>query len=354
MKNKPLKIVIDFEKVDDPFCGLGQFCYHLGLHFIQSPLKPFLWISEKAWNLFPQYSLKIKINRYAKKVPLLRPKCDLFHATHQDSPYLPYGNKAKFLLTIHDLNGLTEITDEKKKRAYFERIQKRILRADAITYISNFTKEEVQKRFIIDGRTLQKVIYNGISLGLEDSEAQKKITLPTKQKYIFSIGTVVPKKNFHVLIKMMKHLPDYHLIIAGTLFHDYAKNMQKEIMKENLENRIHLIGTIDEQTKIKLYKEAKAFVFPSLLEGFGLPVIEAMSFGIPTILSPKTSLPEIGKDLAHYFENDEAESMAKLVTLAISTHTTEKSDKLKTHARGFSWEKSSQEYLDLYQKILNA
>lgn len=352
MKNKIIKIVIDFEKVDDPFCGLGQFCFHLGINFIQSPLKPFLWISEKAWNLFPQYPLKIKINKYARKIPLLRPKCDLFHATHQDSPYLPYGTRAKFLLTIHDLNGLTEITDEKKKQAYFERIQKRILRANAISYISEFTKNEVQKLFIIDDQTLQKVIYNGVSLGAEDARAQEKIILPTKENYLFAIGTVVPKKNFHALIEMMEELEEYHLIIAGTLFHDYAKNMQKLISEKGLLNRIHLVGTIDEQTKIKLYKNASAFVFPSLLEGFGLPVIEAMNFGIPTILSNKTSLPEIGKNHASYFENFEASHMAQVVKSAISNHSADKKMELINHAKNFSWEKSSNEYLEFYREVL--
>lgn len=352
MKNKLTKIVIDFEKVDDPFCGLGQFCYHLGTHFIQSSTQPFLWISEKAWNLFPQYLYKIKINKYARKIPLLRPKCDLFHATHQDSPYLPYGTRAKYLLTIHDLNGLSEITDEKKKRAYFERIQKRILRANAISYISEFTKNEVQKLFIIDDHTLQKVIYNGVSLGVEDPIAQEKINLPTKENYLFSIGTVVPKKNFHVLIEMMEQMPEYHLIIAGTLFHDYAKNMQKKILEKGLDHRIHLIGTIDEQTKIKLYKNARAFVFPSLLEGFGLPVIEAMSFGLPTILSNKTSLPEIGKNHARYFDDFEAKKMADVVRNAILNHDSKtKSEQIK-HAQSFSWEKASRDYLEFYQEIL--
>lgn len=353
MKNKPNKIVIDFEKVDDPFCGLGQFCFHLGTYFIKSETRPYFWISEKAWNLFSDYERKIKINKYARKVPLLRPKCDLFHAIHQDSAYLPYGNRAKFVLTIHDLNGLSEISDEKKKQAYFEKIQKRILRADGITYISEFTKNEVQKKFIIDDRTKQQVIYNGVSLEKADALAQEKITLPTQEKYLFTIGTVVPKKNFHVLIAMMKHLPNYHLIIAGTLFHDYAKEMQKEIIKENLEGRIHLIGTIDEQTKIKLYTHATAFLFPSLLEGFGLPVVEALSFGLPTVISNLTSLPEIGKEYAKYFESFEASEMAKIVENTINQHDKEFALKQKEYAKTFSWEKSSEAYLKFYHDLLS-
>lgn len=352
MKPNRAKIVIDFEKIDDPFCGLGQFCFHLGTFFTKSSVQPFLWISEKAWNLFPDYQFKIKINKYARKIPLLRPKCDLFHAIHQDSNYLPYGNRAKFVLTIHDLNGLAEISNESKKNQYKMRIQKRILRADAIVYISEFTKQEVQKEFIIDNRTKQKVIYNGVSLADEDQLVLEKIKLPTNAPYLFTIGTVVPKKNFHVLIDMMLELPEYHLIIAGTLFHDYAKKMQNKIIDLGLESRIHLYGNVDEQTKIKLYKNASAFVFPSLLEGFGLPVIEAMTFGLPTVLSNRTSLPEIGGLHASYFENFSATHMAQTVQSAIANHTIEKSELLKNHAKSFSWEKSSQEYLSLYLELI--
>ncbi len=350
---KKFNIVIDFEKLNDPYCGLGQFCLNLGAELQKSKLAPFFWISEKAWNLFPNYSNKIKINKYAKKIPLLRPRCEVFHSTHQDSPYFPYGNKSKFILTIHDLNGLIEIQDASKKEKYKHDIQKKILRADAITYISKFTQSEVKKNFLIPDQVHEEVIYNGVCVGLEDEKIQESIKLPTKKKFIFSIGTVVPKKNFHTLIEMLPHLPEFELIIAGTLFHEYAKKIQKRVIELGLTDRVHLIGTIDEQTKIKLYKNCSAFVFPSLLEGFGLPVIESLTFGKPTIISKLTSLPEIGSFHCDYFENFEPANMAEKINQAITSSSLEKEKLRMEYAEKFSWEKSAQQYLFLYEKLLN-
>lgn len=347
------KIVIDFEKIEDPFCGLGQVCLNLGKYFITSPLKPYLWIKKGSWNLFENYDFKIKINKYAKKIPLLRPRCEVFHAIHQDSPYFPYGSKAKYILTVHDLNGLYEIKDETKKERYKSQINKRIQRASAITYISEFTKSEVHQHFNIPANCHEAVIYNGVSLVEPIPAIQETLKLPTNAPYLFSIGTVVPKKNFHVLIEMMLKLPDFHLVIAGTLFHQYAKDMEKSIQQNNLQARIHLIGTIDEQLKYKLYSNAKAFVFPSLLEGFGLPVIEAMSFGLPIIVSRKTSLPEIAGSEAYYFDSYKKDEMAKTVLLAIENHNEEKMNYFKNRAAQFTWKKASDEYLKLYEKFLN-
>lgn len=346
------KVVIDFEKIEDPFCGLGQVCLNLGKYFITSPLRPYFWIKKGSWNLFENYDFKIVINKYAKKIPFLRPRCEVFHAIHQDSPYFPYGSKAKYILTVHDLNGLYELKDEKKKERYKSDINKRIQRASAITYISEFTKSEVHQHFKIPVNCQEVVIYNGVSLVDPIPAIQDTLKLPTNAPYLFSIGTVVPKKNFHVLIDMMLELPEYHLVIAGTLFHQYAKEMSATIHQLNLQSRIHLIGTIDEQLKYKLYLNAKAFVFPSLLEGFGLPVIEAMSFGLPIIVSRKTSLPEIAGTEAYYFDNYDKQVMAKIVLSAIENHSEFKMNHFKNRAAQFTWQKASDQYLKLYEKFL--
>ncbi len=347
------KIIIDFEKISDPFSGLGQVCLNLGHYFIQSKQTPFLWLKKESFDFFENYPNKIALTKWAKKIPFMRPRCDLFHAIHQDSPYLPRNTRAKYVLTVHDLNGLYEIKDKKKKLRYYKAIQKRILRSDAITYISAFTKTEVEKNFIIPKNTIQRIIYNGIALKTLDLKKVSELKLPTTRPYLFSIGTVVPKKNFHTLIEMMPHLPDFDLVIAGTLFHDYAKNMQKRIAELGLNDRIHLIGTIDEEMKYKLYQNAHGFLFPSLLEGFGLPVVEAMSFGLPVFISNLTSLPEIGGPHAFYFENFEAFKMAEIVKSGLTSFDEKKKENSVLWAKQFSFLKASAEYLKLYDDLLN-
>ncbi len=328
------KILIDFEKMKDPYSGLGQVCAHLKLHFDKRTDQNLLDI---------RYFIPDKLGKLARTFSFLLPKSDLFHAIHQDSPYIPWSKKTKYLLTIHDLNALSESTKYASGELYIKKLQAKIDRAYMVTFISEFTKEEVMKVFKIDPLKT-KVIYNGISLTKMASVPAYKPERP----FFFSVGTVLPKKNFHVLIDLLKIMPDYELVIAGTTFHAYASDMKARIKELDLEKRIHLVGTINEGEKLWYYQNAKAFLFPSLLEGFGLPVAEAMSLGLPLFLSDKTSLPEIGGDLSYYFKNFEATSMKQIIEGGLLNHTPEKSSQLISRSKKFDWEKAAQEFLSIY------
>lgn len=327
------KILIDFEKIKDPFSGLGQFCAHLKIHFDKSPLNLSYWRPDK-------------FQKLAKKIPFILPKTDVFHAVHQDSPYMPWSSKTKYVLTIHDLNALYESSQFGSGEFYKRTLQKRIDRASVVTFISKFTGEEVARNFKIDLKKTQ-VIYNGISLG---SEAVQPSFVP-EGKFLFSVGTVLPKKNFHVLIDFLKLVPDYKIVLAGTTFHAYAKEMQKRIEDEGLSDRFFLVGTIDEGHKVWYYQNASAFLFPSLLEGFGLPVAEAMSMGLPLFISDKTSLPEIGGADAYYFNSFKAEDMRDIFVSGMKDFTPEKKMRLIERSKMFDWKKAADDYLAIYNKV---
>lgn len=327
------KILIDFEKIKDPFSGLGQFCSHLKIYFDKSPLPLYYFIPNK-------------FEKLAKKFSLLLPSCSIFHATHQDSPYIPWSSKTKYILTIHDLNALYEHTQFGTGKHYKKILQKKINRASAITFISEFTRDEVLKNFTIDINKTQ-VIYNGISLVNKSSVPS---VIP-RSPFIFAVGTVLPKKNFHVLIDLLKLLPEYNIVLAGTTFHAYANEIQKRIKDENLLERFHMVGTINEEEKRWYYEHACAFIFPSLLEGFGLPVAEAMSLGLPLFLSDKTSLPEIGGNDAFYFKNFNPIDMKHIFINGLKSFNQEQKNRLIERSKKFNWEKAAKEYLDLYQSL---
>lgn len=259
---------------------------------------------------------------------------------------MPWSKKSKFILTIHDLNALYEQTQFGTGDFYKNNLQKKIDRADVVTFISEFTKSEVEKNFDLKSKRL-KVIYNGISLGARAS----KPPLVPEGKFLFTVGTVLPKKNFHVLIEMMKRLPDYKLVIAGSTFHSYAKDMIYRISNERLNDRVFLVGTINEEEKLWYYQNACAFVFPSLLEGFGLPVAEAMSQGLPLFLSSKTSLPEIGGPDAFYFENFEATHMRDVFLEGMKSFNEDKKFLLIQRSKMFDWKKAADDYLKLYSTL---
>ncbi|MBC7538679.1 MAG: glycosyltransferase family 4 protein [Bacteriovorax sp.] len=326
-------ILVDFEKIKDPYSGLGQFCAHLKTFFDESALAIRYWTPGK-------------FQKLAKKFPLILPKCDVFHAVHQDSPYMPWSFKTKYILTIHDLNALHEHTQFGTGDYYKKSLQHKIDRASVITFISKFTQSEVERNFKLEGKKLQ-VIYNGISLG---KTAEKPNELPSGP-FLFSVGTVLPKKNFHVLIDFLKLIPGYKIILAGTTFHPYAHEMQKRIESEGLADRFFLVGTIDEPQKLWYYQNASAFIFPSLLEGFGLPVAEAMSLGLPLFISDKTSLPEIGGNDAYYFKNFEANHMRDVFLAGMKEFTPQKSARLIERSKLFNWKLAADSYLKLYKSV---
>ena len=327
------KILIDFEKIKDPYSGLGQFCAHLKNHFDKSSQNLIYWRPGK-------------FQKLAKKFPFILPKCDVFHAVHQDSPFMPWSKKTKYVLTIHDLNALYENSQYGSGEFYKRGIQKKLDRASKIIFISKFTADEVSKNFKVDLSKTQ-VIYNGIALG---DEVRTPAFVP-EGKFLFSVGTVLPKKNFHVLIDFMKELPDYKMVIAGTTFHSYAKEMQKRIIDEGLSERFFLVGTIDEAHKIWYYKNASAFIFPSLMEGFGLPVAEAMSLGLPLFISDKTCLPEIGGDDAFYFRNFDPKVMKEVFVSGMNSFTPETKSRLIERSKKFDWKIAANAYLDIYKNI---
>ena len=215
-----------------------------------------------------------------------------------------------------------------------------------MTFISKFTESEVMKTFKVNPLKT-RVIYNGISLGT----ISEKPALVPDGPFLFSVATVLPKKNFHTLIDFLKLIPDYKIVIAGTTYHSYAKNMLKRIQDEGLSDRFFLIGTIDEPQKVWYYENAAAFVFPSLLEGFGLPVAEAMSKGLPLFLSDKTCLPEIGGDDAYYFRSFEPEVMRDVFVSGMKDFTPEKKQRLIERSKMFDWKKAAEAYLQIYTEV---
>lgn len=348
------EVLLDLGKLKDLNCGLGQVSLNYAKEWALQNKKAF----DVSFFLPKNFKLEFEglneVKKYfqhdlGRQIPLLNPKVDLWHAIHQDSRFMPSRGQ-KYLLTIHDLNFL----EEKSKRKSLKRLntmQKKVNRADALTFISHFAMDMAKKHLNLAAKEC-KVIYNGVE-NPSVYKAVKPDYIQGKQPFLFSIGVLMAKKNFHVLIPMMKHLTDYHLIIAGNDKGKYADELKEMISKEGLGNRIHIPGIISNEHKSWFYQNMTAFVFPSKCEGFGLPVIEAMHLGKPTVLSNYTSLPEIGGEYAAYWNDFEAKSMAEVVLHCIQTCSEERSKAIKNYAKQFTWSANQKAYEELYKKMLD-
>ncbi|MCT4581642.1 MAG: glycosyltransferase family 4 protein [Flavobacteriales bacterium] len=344
------KIFLDLEKLKRPNSGLGQFCMHLSRSLLAQTEHGFIGVYlPKA--LYPEYQQVEKIEwKSIHKLTKVAVKTTIWHSFHQEAVYFPKDKNIKRVLTIHDLNFLDQYQGRKREKM-LQRLQKHVQQSDAVAYISNYTKEVAEKYLKIPKNCITEVIYNGVAIALEQT-AVRPAWIKDDSPFLFTIGIVGEKKNFHVLVEMMQHLPELKLYICGKKTTAYADKISKLIHEFGLGERIFLCGEIDESEKIWLYKNCAAFVFPSKNEGFGLPVVEAMNFGKPLVLAPLTSLPEIGGEVASYFESFDANKMAEIVKMTINNHDLIKRRTLMESAKRFDWNIAAKEYIKIYKKLL--
>ncbi len=352
---KPV-VGFDAERTKYFYSGLGQFCFQLAREFLamnERPWRPLILAPRSiAEQLEPSREHFQMLHIWQKYVPQTLATTQVWHCTHQDSRYIPPSRpNQKMILTIHDLNFLSE-KSATKAHVRLQHLQSLVDRAHIVTTISNFAAQEVQTHLRLRAGQSLQVIYNGAEQAHPHPE---KPAFDISQPYFFALGAIRPKKNFHVLVQMMHHFPQYHLMIAGPTDHHYADQIRAEIERHHLGARVHLVGEVGGPQKAWLYQHCAAFLFPSLLEGFGLPVVEAMHWGRPVICSNLTSLPEVGGERAWYWPDFAPDSMANTLNRALAEYAKDpkmQSQRIQTHARQFTWQLAAEGYAKLYESIL--
>jgi len=294
----------------------------------------------------------IRNNDWQRAFPILLPKVDLWHSTFQNYRILRLGQNTQQIITVHDLNFLYEKSAQKAGR-YLRNLQQRIDKAVVIVAISQFVADDIKKNIDLKKKQL-RVIYNSV-LRLDDQAYQQPhFITDTKKSFFFTIGQVLVKKNFHVLLDVMKQFPDQDLYICGRCEGgDYGRFIANRIASENIKN-VFLTGAINEQEKIWMYRHCKAFLFPSKFEGFGLPVIEAMQFGKPVFSSAMTSLPEVAGGNAFLWNSFDVAHMVDCMRHNLNDFNTdlERIERIKAHAFSFNLARHNREYLQLYREVL--
>ena len=354
MKN----VFLESHNIKNRFNGFGQFNYHLikGLYNAEISNFKMTLHAKNTSSLkqeFGEYFNYKKYNALSRK-PLfrIRKKYDVWHCLNQNIKVEPY-HDIPYVLTVHDVNFIDEVSSDLNHETNKRFIEK-LNRSSAITYISEFAKASTHNYFNVP-KVSEYVIYNGnpISEILELSQNIKPIT---NRPFLFFIGGLTKRKNVHTLVQMLEHLPDYDLVLAGDTSDNYVKTtLADAISKTKTINRVHMIGKINIEEKQFYLQHCKAFVFPSLLEGFGIPPIEAMRFGKPVFLSNLTSLPEIGGEKAFYWDNFDAKYMATIFEKGMHAFEANKTVFEKAYierAKGFNWDKAALEYADVYRSLL--
>lgn len=343
-------ITLDVEKMKRLHSGLGQFCLHLSKEIIAQDDKDTFcfYIDKSQVDNFGEkyiYITNSKMDRYIG----VDAQSDLWHCMHQEPKYFPRNKNSKLIMTIHDLNFLDKYSGMKREKK-LKRLQQIVNKVQGIAFISEHTKKVAFKNLTIP-QVPNKVIYNGVALGSEEEICPEFVK--SERPFLFTIGIIGEKKNFHVLVEAMKHLPEFDLYICGNNSSDYAVKIRRLITEHNLGGQVYLPGEISEGEKKWMYTNCSSFIFPSLSEGFGLPVVEAMNFGKPLVLSNLSSLPEIGGEQAYYLDDFSPVEISQKIRKAINEDSKSKKEALIKRALKFNWKNSAQEYLNLYKQVLN-
>lgn len=349
------KVLIDLSVLKHINCGLGQIAYNYARYFGENASK----LDFEVHLLVPGHYVGAfghdvhyhKTSFIYHIFPSLMPNFDVWHSIHQMNKYRPSSDSARNILTVHDINFIYEKRGEALKK-YSRKLARELERADSVIFISNFTRNDVLNHFKVNKPTC--IIYNGVEFGNPASGRQPAMPFAPDSKFIFSIGQIRQKKNFHVLLDAMKLMPQYNLVIAGEKGTDYSNMIESRITAEGI-NNVFLLGTVHNAEKIWLYNNCQAFVFPSLFEGFGLPVIEAMSYGKPVVSSGKTSLKEICAGHAFMLESFEPAHIAAKINEAIETYAQnpDLATRNMEYARSFTYERHMNHYLHLYRDLLS-
>lgn len=349
------RIVFDCERMKHSSTGLYHYCLHLG-RALQKNLNP-----PPADLTF--YSPLTAINKFRRETEFLLQNSlqkfympstsgfDIWHSTFQLSRYIPARNrKIKVVLTIHDLNFIHEKMPESRKIKLMRRLQRNIDRADVIVCISEFSRHDVLEHCNTGNKPVH-LIYNGTNTlkipGLYNHSYRPE------RPFLFSLGVMCRKKNFHVLLPLLQQNHGMELLIAGRLEEpDYLQFIHQSARNMRVEENVRVLGDISEPEKSWYYQNCYAFALPSIAEGFGLPVTEAMSAGKPVFLSNRTALPEIGSTAAFYFRDFNAINMQKVFADGMEQYETQNMQQLiRDRGASFCWDKAAKEYIDVYRSL---
>lgn len=349
-------ILFDCERMKYPHTGLYHFCKQLGqaLAAADDPLASQLsfYTRESEQGLFGEKAHYLRQHSLHKFVLPNLSKYAVWHATYQGTMYYPFHRDIRVVLTVHDLNFMHEENRPlHKKERELKKLQQKIDRADAIVAISHFVKEDISRHMNLRGKEVS-VIYNGCNVHTSLLPEQPAEVPPGA--FVFSIGTITEKKNFHVLPALLQQ-NNLYLVVAGTVQqHAYFEKIKTEAEKLGVADRVLLTGPVTEAEKYWYLQHCTAFAFPSLMEGFGLPVIEAMSFGKPVFLSDRTSLPEIGGDQAFYFDQFDPAYMQSVFQKGMQAFESGawQAAAIQQRAAYFNWQNAALQYLLLYKSLL--
>ena len=295
--------------------------------------------------------------------------CDILHCTSNTAPLK---SPVPMIVTLHDIIYLESVSIFKKGGTWYQKmgnmyrrfvVPKVVDRSDKIITVSNFEKNRIKSFFgFPDSDDRLVAVYNGVSEHFKPitdtktlSVVKEKYSLP--ENFMFFLGNTDPKKNTKGVLKAFSdYLKAGHEPINLVML-DYDRDALNKLLVEigdkSLINHIHLTGYVVNTDLPAIYSLCRVFLYPSLRESFGIPMLEAMRCGVPVITSNTSSMPEVAGDAALFVDPYKPEQITEAIILMLQDKKIRQEyiQKGLIRAAEFSWKSMAQDVLKLYEEI---
>ena len=288
---------------------------------------------------------------------LKKDNLDIYHGLSGELPFGIQNTGIKSVVTIHDLIFLRypELYKPIDRKFYTLKFKYAAKHADQIVAISEQTKQDIIHFFKINPEKI-KVIYQGCHQAFKETYSdefkaaiRQKFNLP--DNFILNVGTIEPRKNAFSIVKAIKDT-DYKLVIVGRET-PYAQGIKTYIAKHNMQNRVYFLKNLSLEELAGLYQMADMFIYPSIFEGFGIPLIEALYSHIPLITNSKGVFPEAAGPAAFYLENvKNPEEIKHQIDEIYQTDTLKRIDTGYEFVQKFNDDTIAAQWQNLYQNII--
>lgn len=360
-----MKILFDLSAIYDHLTGIERYAINISKNIILShPENEYILIFKNSVHaMFQEISkmdnIEVRIVPGCNKLlyyqwrlmkNLYKYKADRYVFLSFASPWL--FRRKEIINTIHDISAWDCPSSRKKIMVWYGKIGIRnaISVSKSIVTVSEFSKRRLIERLGTKPESIF-VVYNGVSDNFYNysltpfEKIKNKYHLPNK--YILCLSTLEPRKNMKLLIDAFIDLinesnVDYDLVLAGRKGWKLDDAVGKDI-----DDRIHLTGFIDDEDLPAIYRYAEMFVFPSIYEGFGIPIIEAMSQKTLVIASDSSSLPEVVGDAGILFKNNSKEDLKRAIKRAMALSEKERKSYVESglkQIKKFDWKIEAEKY----------
>jgi glycosyltransferase involved in cell wall biosynthesis len=280
--------------------------------------------------------------------PLFPRSRELFHGLNQRVPGIKF---RKMVTTFHDLFVLTgDYSSAEFRRRFTEQARRAAAESDAIIAVSEFTAHQVEQLLGVE-RARLRVVHHGTNRAGFHGQASQ---LVERDNVILNVGALQRRKNIIRLVEAFERTPHgWTLVLAGSPGYG-AADIEARIERSTRRADIQVLGYVAAEELARWYRRARVFAFPSLDEGFGMPVLEAMAAGIPVLAGNRAALPEVCGDAALLIDPENIEELATALARLMSDEglRAQLIERGLGRTEKFSWEKAAKQTWEVYQDLL--